>query len=44
MGANGGSTAMDSDEETGRFGVGAIHFQLNKKVISALLVLFMLEK
>jgi hypothetical protein len=38
---------MDSDERTARtwrFGGGAIHFQLNKKVMSALLVLFMLEK
>ncbi len=38
---------MDSDERTartGRFGGGAIHLQLNKKVMPALLVLFMLEK
>ncbi len=38
---------MASDEGTGRFGGGAMHLQLNKKVMSvfkALLVMFMFEK
>ncbi len=34
---------MDSDEGTGRFGGGAMHLQLNKKVKSAF-TLVMLEK
>jgi hypothetical protein len=47
VGPNRGSTAMASDEGTGRFGGGAMHLQLNKKVmfvLKALLVLLMLEK